>query len=279
MLTRIRKKYRTFKGKPYIFYLKDYLSGCGSLLDVGCGRDSSIKHVVERGYSVGLDIFKPYILKSKRAKLHDDYVLASASNLCFKPKSFQTVALLDVLEHLSKSDGYKIMNQMEGLATDKVVVFTPNGFLKQQEDDGNIHQKHVSGWTVRELENIGFSVHGINGLKFFRKQKAEYRINQSWYFTFENYSQALAYRYPMVAFQLLAVKRVTDAHMSGLKNTIEKIKNLEAEKKNLLLEIEELKKMADAKATALESKVNALRDEVKSLKILMNGSEPGAQGN
>jgi uncharacterized protein (UPF0335 family) len=38
--------------------------------------------------------------------------------------------------------------------------------------------------------------------------------------------------------------------MSGLKNTIEKIKNLEAEKKNLLLEIEEIKKMADAKATA-----------------------------
>jgi hypothetical protein len=57
--------------------------------------------------------------------------------------------------------------------------------------------------------------------------------------------------------------------MSGLKNTIEKIKNLEAEKKNLLLEIEELKKMADAKATALESEVGALADEVKSLKILM----------
>jgi uncharacterized protein (UPF0335 family) len=57
--------------------------------------------------------------------------------------------------------------------------------------------------------------------------------------------------------------------MSGLKNTIEKIKNLEAEKKNLLLEIEELKKMADAKATALESEIAALREEVKSLKILM----------
>jgi hypothetical protein len=57
--------------------------------------------------------------------------------------------------------------------------------------------------------------------------------------------------------------------MSGLKNTIEKIKSLEAEKKNLLLEIEELKKMADAKAIALESEVGALADEVKSLKILM----------
>jgi uncharacterized protein (UPF0335 family) len=57
--------------------------------------------------------------------------------------------------------------------------------------------------------------------------------------------------------------------MSSLKDTIEKIKNLEKEKKNLLLEIEELKKMADAKATALENEIALLREEVKSLKCLM----------
>ncbi len=65
----------------------------------------------------------------------------------------------------------------------------------------------------------------------------------------------------------------------SLKNTIEKIKNLEAERKNLLLEIEGLKKMADAKAIALESEVGALRDDVKSLKVLINGSEPHEQVN
>lgn len=63
----------------------------------------------------------------------------------------------------------------------------------------------------------------------------------------------------------------------SLKNTIEKIKNLEAEKKNLLLEIEGLKKTADAKAVALETEVGVLRDEVKSLKILINGSEPSIE--
>jgi len=62
--------------------------------------------------------------------------------------------------------------------------------------------------------------------------------------------------------------------MSSLKDTIEKIKSLETEKKSLLLEIEELKKMADTKAAALESEIGALRDEIKSLKILMNGQEP-----
>jgi len=64
--------------------------------------------------------------------------------------------------------------------------------------------------------------------------------------------------------------------MSSLKDTIEKIKNLETEKKNLLLEIEELKKMADAKATALESEVAALREEAKSLKSLMGQEQQSA---
>jgi uncharacterized protein (UPF0335 family) len=56
---------------------------------------------------------------------------------------------------------------------------------------------------------------------------------------------------------------------SSLKSTIEKIKTLETEKKNLLVEIEGLKKIADAKAISLESEVGVLRDEVKSLKTLV----------
>jgi hypothetical protein len=60
----------------------------------------------------------------------------------------------------------------------------------------------------------------------------------------------------------------------SLKATIEKIKNLEAEKRSLLMEIETLKKMADARAATLESEVGVLRDEVKSLKVLVSGPSP-----
>jgi hypothetical protein len=63
--------------------------------------------------------------------------------------------------------------------------------------------------------------------------------------------------------------------VSSLKETIEKIKNLEAEKKNLLDEIVGLKKMAEAKAMTLETEVASLREDAKSLKILMaQGQEP-----
>jgi hypothetical protein len=59
--------------------------------------------------------------------------------------------------------------------------------------------------------------------------------------------------------------------MNSFKGTIERIRALEAERQNLLMEIEELKRMADAKAKALEGEINMLRDEVKSLRVLLSG--------
>ncbi len=62
--------------------------------------------------------------------------------------------------------------------------------------------------------------------------------------------------------------------MSNFKNVVERLRTLENERKNLLLEIEELKKMADSKAKALESEVSMLREEVKSLRLLLGAEEP-----
>ncbi len=59
--------------------------------------------------------------------------------------------------------------------------------------------------------------------------------------------------------------------INSFKSTVEKIRSLETERKNLILEIEELRKMADSKAKALESEVSMLREEVKSLRVLLTG--------
>lgn len=61
--------------------------------------------------------------------------------------------------------------------------------------------------------------------------------------------------------------------MSNFKSVIERIRMLETERKNLLLEIEELRKMADSKAKALESEITMLREEVKSLRVLLGAEE------
>jgi hypothetical protein len=62
--------------------------------------------------------------------------------------------------------------------------------------------------------------------------------------------------------------------MSSLKGVVEHLRALETERKNLLLEIDELRKMADSKAKALESEVSMLREEVKSLRVLLGAGEP-----
>jgi len=61
--------------------------------------------------------------------------------------------------------------------------------------------------------------------------------------------------------------------MSNFKTVVERIRTLETERRNLMLEIEELKKMADSKAKALESEIGMLREEVKSLRVLLGSEE------
>jgi regulator of replication initiation timing len=65
--------------------------------------------------------------------------------------------------------------------------------------------------------------------------------------------------------------------MSNFKSVVERIRSLENERKNLLLEIDELKRMADSKAKALESEVGMLREEVRSLRVLLAAETPAVE--
>lgn len=60
----------------------------------------------------------------------------------------------------------------------------------------------------------------------------------------------------------------------SIKNTVEKLKSLETEKLSLLAEVEELKKLADSKADNLADEIATLREEIRSLKVLMGSEKP-----
>jgi len=61
--------------------------------------------------------------------------------------------------------------------------------------------------------------------------------------------------------------------LSTPQETVEKLKELEANasalKKNLVLKMEELKKLTESKATALENEVKTLKQEIESSKTLL----------
>ncbi|MEM3696337.1 MAG: hypothetical protein QXQ94_02370 [Candidatus Bathyarchaeia archaeon] len=69
------------------------------------------------------------------------------------------------------------------------------------------------------------------------------------------------------------IKGIKGELMQTLKNLREKIKTLETERANLMIEIEKLKKVAESRVSALESEVSMLREEVKSLRDLLGYPE------
>ncbi|MGD0645562.1 MAG: class I SAM-dependent methyltransferase [Candidatus Bathyarchaeia archaeon] len=204
-----KEAYGKLKGKPHILSLKENLLDCGIILDVGCGSGSPIKTFSKSFYSVGVDLFKPAILESKNKGIHDDYILADANNLCFRPNFFDAVLALDVLEHLEKTKGLKLVKTMERVAKKKVVIITPNGFVSQGATADNVFQVHLSGWTVNELKRMGYRVHGIVGLKFLRTEKAKLKYKPEIILSeIADISQKFTYHFPSIAFELLCVKNL-----------------------------------------------------------------------
>ena len=83
-------------------------------------------------------------------------------------KSFDFVVAMDVIEHLSVSEGYLLLYEMVRLSKGKVSIYTPNGFLWQPPSDNNSFNAHVSGWSIKQLKEFGFTdFKGHVGLRWF----------------------------------------------------------------------------------------------------------------
>lgn len=187
------------------------LRGCESVLDLGCGECSPLLYVKKSFTSVGVDGYGPSILKSKKLRIHDRYI---QSNLLFvgdkiKPKSFDAVILLDVVEHFSKKDGLKIIHLAETIAKKKIVVLTPNGFYRQDEIGGNPYQVHKSGWSLSDLTTCGYIVRGLRGLKFIRGEYATiYRKPWVFWAALAFVTEPVLYFWPAASYHYFAVKRI-----------------------------------------------------------------------
>ena len=89
------------------------------------------------------------------------------------------VAALHCIEHLSHSDGIKLLDMMEKFSRKLTLIETPNGFVYQPPTEDNPWQEHLSGWTARDFRQRGYKVRGISGMKFLKKNsdKGSYKWN------------------------------------------------------------------------------------------------------
>lgn len=141
--------------------------------------------------------------------IHNKYIKADILKLEFEPKSFDAVIALAVIEHMTKEDGYALIEKMERWASKKIIITTTNGYLPQDEVEGNPLQVHKSGWTLKELRDLGFKVYGKFGWIKLRGYvgRVKYRPAILWE-CISGVTQYFTGPFPKYAFIFFATKEV-----------------------------------------------------------------------
>jgi hypothetical protein len=131
----------------------------------------------------------------------------------FPENAFDLAFAFDVIEHLAKSDGYLLLYELDRVAKDKQIIYTPTGFLWQPPSKNNPYNAHVSGWTPRELRSLGWTNQtGLMGFKWLMAPYGAQRFEPTskvlsfmlrWVMKL---SQGLARPFPSWAHSFFAVK-------------------------------------------------------------------------
>jgi len=209
-----------------IFHTLDYclqreLKDCVTVLDLGCGPSSPLQYCSNIKRSIGVETFVPYLEQSKQQKIHTEYLEKRIEDLDFPADSFDAVILIEVLEHLIPEVGADILAKAQKWAKKKVVVSTPNGYFPMDSVDQNEFQRHLSGWTVKQMKQLSFKVYGVSGAKFFYLPKntihsltnqadnfcANIRFRpKKFFYLFNGLLQIFTYYLPQSSFGLFLVK-------------------------------------------------------------------------
>lgn len=193
----------------FILQLKRVLGDCHTVLDIGCGSLSPLRFINAQKH--GLDIDKLSLNKARKANTHESYSVVDAREVSsyFLPKSFDAAVALDVIEHLSKKEGHRLIASMEIIARKKIIIFTPNGFHYQYKK--NLPwEEHESGWDFEEMQRLGFKVIGIFGYKKLRGEyhKLRFKPEVFWGLISELTQWFYTRWYPKQATALLCVKDI-----------------------------------------------------------------------
>lgn len=181
------------------------------VLDLGCGPHSPIKMLKKNPnlelYSVGVDIFHPYIQNNiEIEKIHTKYIEQDILTIDFPENSFDCAIMVDVVEHIKREDFIAFLPKLEKIAK-KIIIITPNDFIEQDTYDENIYQRHLSGWTVKDFTDLGFTCFGLSGLKSLRKELWVPKIKPAVLGgMISDMSQPFVYKNPIHAYHIVAIK-------------------------------------------------------------------------
>jgi len=196
-----------FKG--IIYHLLDKNSKI--VLDVGCGRGSIARLLRHRGFKarlIGFDLYLPYLKHCKDEKLYSDLVLGDMRYLPFRNGLIDEVLALEVIEHLSKSEGRLFLKCISQIAKRQIIITTPVGFMQMYHEKLSLtpltHSEaellvHKSGWVPLEFRAHNFEVYGQIGPRVLPRDIA-YGLS---------YILPLNFFLPNTSWSMVCVKRIS----------------------------------------------------------------------
>jgi ubiquinone/menaquinone biosynthesis C-methylase UbiE len=132
------------------------------VLDVACGCGGWYPTLPLGCEWVGVDIWLPYLCQQRfQAR---NLVHGIVTDLPFHSGSFDVVLCIEVLEHLSRDDGARMLEEAKRVAKQAVIVTTPTdplGRHSQGDINRNPHERHVTFTSSARLVRLGFKVHKI----------------------------------------------------------------------------------------------------------------------
>jgi len=129
-----------------IDYINKFAIG-KTALDIGTGKGWYAKHLADKGFSVtALDIEQQF--DDARIPFH----VASADSLPFRDKSFDTVLMFDVIEHIENEQ--KVLSELARVTKQRLIMSTPNVDDTKLHKYNLVYKHHLDKTHFREYDIV-----------------------------------------------------------------------------------------------------------------------------
>lgn len=132
------------------------------VLDIGCGTGIYVDYLAKKGFdAVGVDFVKEFIDFAKKHR-QGKFLVNNAYKLPFKDKSFDTVIMFDVLEHIE--DELKVLTEIKRISKNRIILIVP---CETNYDIAKFHLIYDTNidWSHYRYYSIPKIKHLLNSLK------------------------------------------------------------------------------------------------------------------
>lgn len=191
---------------PFILkFIPEDLAG-KIIADLGCGKGiygyliRTIRNS-SKARIIAVDSNIENIKFVRKFNIYDKAFVSVLPKLEMDEKSIDYVICSEVLEHLKKERGSKLLDKIDQICNEMAIVTTPN-ILFQPAGDENF-DRHESVWSVEEFRKRGYKVYGI-GIKL--APPSENNLWGKFFFGLEYIMTPFSWVFPEIAGGIVAVK-------------------------------------------------------------------------